>query len=274
MAINMKLVQQKLSGVNKKQNSDGGTLYWRPESGRNTIRIVPYKHNMEFPFIEVYQHYNFSRLIKSKILVSPKTIGKPDPIQEWADKLKQTGDKSDYELSKKFQPARRIYAPIIVRGKEEEGVKFYGFGVTIYEEILRILDDPDYGDITSIKNGRDVVVDYTPKEESSGKYPETKILVKPNITPAVSDANQLEKVKNQPNLVETLDIPSYDELKQKLDAFMNDEEEEVNTNDFDDITEENDPLYGNDNDDAEDSKEQNTKEDGDFESKLDNLFGE
>jgi len=44
----------------------------------------------------------------------------------------------------------RTFAPVIVRGEESQGVKFWGFGKTVYQELLSIIADPDYGDITEI----------------------------------------------------------------------------------------------------------------------------
>ena len=48
---------------------------------------------------------------------------------------------------------------MIVRGEENEGVKYWGFGKTVYQELLSIID-PDYGDISDPVSGRDVVVEF------------------------------------------------------------------------------------------------------------------
>ena len=54
----------------------------------------------------------------------------------------------------------RTFKPVIVRGEESEGVKFWGFGKTAYQELLSIIIDPDYGDITDPKNGRDITLEF------------------------------------------------------------------------------------------------------------------
>ena len=36
----------------------------------------------------------------------------------------------------------RTFAPVIVRGEESEGVKWWGFGKTVYQELLAIIADP------------------------------------------------------------------------------------------------------------------------------------
>ena len=85
-----------------------------------------------------------------------------------------------------MEPKMRTYVPVIVRGKESEGVKFWGFGKTVYTELLGFIADPDYGDLSDPMNGRDIVVEFTPSE-GPGQYPKTAIRVKPNTTPVTED---------------------------------------------------------------------------------------
>ena len=54
----------------------------------------------------------------------------------------------------------RTFIPVVVRVRERHGVRFWGFGKTVYQELLSIIFDPDYGDITDPVNGRDVVVEF------------------------------------------------------------------------------------------------------------------
>ena len=37
--------------------------FWKPEPGKTQVRIVPYKHNKDNPFIELYFHYLFQFLL-------------------------------------------------------------------------------------------------------------------------------------------------------------------------------------------------------------------
>ena len=125
---------------------------WKPQPGKTLIRIVPYKFNKQTPFIELFFHYD----IGGKSYLSPISFGRPDPIEEFADKLKSSGNRDDWKLGKKLEAKMRTFTPVIVRGEEKEGVKFWGFGKTVYQELLSVIADPDYGDITDPVNGRDV----------------------------------------------------------------------------------------------------------------------
>lgn len=201
---------QSLQSTTTKQNNQ-----WKPEAGANVIRIVPNIHEKDFPFIELYFHYNLA----GKNYLSPVTFGRPDPIVEFAEKLKTTGNKEDYQLGKKLEPKMRTYAPIIVRGKESEGVKFWGFGKTVYQELLAFINDPDYGDISDPVSGRDIVVEFTPSD-TPGTFPKTAIRVKPNQTPVSNDKAVIDKIANQAAITSLYKEPTYDELQEALQKWL------------------------------------------------------
>jgi hypothetical protein len=155
-------------------------------------------------------------------MLSPISFGNADPIVEFAEKLKKTGDKDEWLMGRKIEPKMRTYVPVIVRGKESEGVKFWGFGKQIYTELLSIISDPDYGDITDLMNGRDIDVEFTPAD-APGAFPKTAIRVKPNTQPATEDKAIAEKIMNQAQITDIFPEPTYDELEKALAEWMNPE---------------------------------------------------
>ena len=216
MALNLDAIKAKLNQLNK--TDDKKSNIWKPESGKTRVRIVPYVHRKENPFLELYFHYDIGK----KTMLSPITFGNADPIVEFAEKLKKTGDKEDWLMGRKIEPKMRTYVPVIVRGKESEGVKFWGFGKTIYTELLSIIADADYGDITDLMNGRDIDVEFTPAE-GAGSYPKTAIRVKPNTQPATEDKEIAQKIMNQPQITDLFPEPTFEELQQALEEWMNPE---------------------------------------------------
>ena len=195
---------------------------WKPQPGKTQIRIVPYAFNKDNPFIELFFHYN----LNNRSYLSPISFGRPDPIEEFAQKLKASGNKEDYQLSKKLEAKMRTFAPVIVRGEESQGVKFWGFGKTVYQELLSIIADPDYGDITDAVNGRDVSVEFISAEESGASFPKTNIRVKPNQTPISDEPAVLEKVKtSQKDITEIYQEQSYDDLTNVLNEWLNPNED-------------------------------------------------
>ena len=193
---------------------------WKPQPGKTQIRIVPYAFNKDNPFIELFFHYN----LNNRSYLSPISFGRPDPIEEFAQKLRASGNKEDYQLSRKLEAKMRTFAPVVVRGEEKQGVKFWGFGKTVYQELLSIIADPDYGDITDPVNGRDVVVEFLSAEETGASFPKTNIRVKPNQTPVSDEPDVLELVKKQQDIRDIYQEQSYDDLTEVLNEWLNPDE--------------------------------------------------
>ena len=216
MALDINAIRGRLNKLqNTQRKSDA---LWKPTPGKHQVRIVPYKFNKDNPFIELYFHYN----INNKTYLSPQSFGRPDPIVEFADKLKRMGDKEDWKAAKAMEPKLRTFVPVIVRGEEGEGVRFWGFGKTVYQEILGYIADPDYGDITDPTSGRDLTIEYKSAEEAGTSYPTTTIRVKPSETPISEDATRAKAfIDDQTEITELYSELSYDELKGVLEGWLN-----------------------------------------------------
>ena len=214
MAIDLDAIRRKLNNL-QSQTGRQDTL-WKPEPGKNQVRIVPYQYNKDNPFQELYFHYDLGK----KNYLSPITYGEADPVEEFAQKLRATGKSDDFNLAKKLTPKMRVYVPVLVRGKESEGVKLWGFGKQVYTELLGFIADPDYGDITDVKAGRDISVEFTPAE-GAGQFPRTAIRVKPNQTAATEDSNIADKIiSGQKNVFDIFKKQSYDDLKAVLAEWL------------------------------------------------------
>jgi len=206
------------SRLNQLQNTQTNA-FWKPQPGKSQIRIVPYKFDKNNPFSELFFHYS---LVPNKTVLSPLSYGRPDPVQQFADKLKSTGNKDEWIQGKRIEPKMRTFVPVVVRGEESEGVKFWGFGKTVYQELLGIIADPDYGDISDSLTGRDIVVERQTPAEAGNQYGKTTIRVKPNVTALSDDSNLLTKLlEEQPELKELYQEPTFDELKAHLSNFLN-----------------------------------------------------
>ena len=209
--------------LNQLQTTNNRTSnLWKPQPGKQVIRVLPYKHNKDNPFIELFFHFG----LNNKTYLSPITYGRPDPIEEFAQKLKTSGNREEYQMARKLEAKMRTFAPIIVRGEEAQGVRFWGFGKTVYQELLSVIADPDYGDITDPVSGRDVAVEFKTAEETGKSFPSTSIRVKPNQTPIIEDKAKLEALlDNQKNIAELYQELSYEELTGVLNEWLNPNEE-------------------------------------------------
>jgi hypothetical protein len=228
MAINIaKLAARLQEFEDGKKASEFSKLLWKPKEGTQRVRIVPYKYNPEWPFIELSFYYNLG----GKHYLSPSTFGKPDPIQEVIDVLRSSGSNEEKEIAKKLQATPRTYVPIIVRGEEEQGVRYWGFGVQVYKELLKLMTNPEWGDITSYTEGNDIEVSFTKvsakKNTKTGQaFPETKILALPRKTPVVDPTRRdlMEKVKEQTEITKIFPLKTYEELKDAVEKWLHPED--------------------------------------------------
>ena len=220
MGINLDKMREKLSSLRGDGNSSNDT-FWRPEDGDQTIRIVPTSDGD--PFKEFHFHYNVGK--NPGLLCPKKNHGEDCPICEFASKLWREGvENDDVTLkteAKKLFVRKRYYSPIIVRGKESEGVKVWSYGKIAYETLLGYVLDPDYGDITDTEAGTDIVLNYD-IPGTPGSFPKT--VLKPRRRPsvlcdeAIADCEEL--LESIPDIAGLFERKTSEELQALLDAFL------------------------------------------------------
>lgn len=168
-------------------------------------------------------HYGFGQYP----VASLTNWGEKDPIVEFAKKLRQSDDRENWSLAKKIEPKMRIYAPVIVRGEEEKGVRLWEFGKNIYLQLLGIADDEDYGDYTDVNEGRDFTVEAVTGDVGGRQGLKMTLRVKPKTTPLSDDADEIEKwLDNQPNILEIQRKMEFDQVKDLLQKWLSPEDEE------------------------------------------------
>jgi len=219
-AIRAKL--NKLSGATSKRNT-----MWRPQEGEEaTVRLLSFPDNDGQPFKERWFYYNIG---DNPGLLAPHQFGKPDPIQELINKLREDASKESYDLAKKLYPKMRVYAPVLVRGEEDKGIRVWAFGKTVYQTLLNIMLDEDYGDITDPLEGRDVKVVCT---KAPGRmWASTD--VRPRGRSSVLSENS-ETASSWINSIPSLDdmytLKPYEELENIVNAWLSGDTSENSDN--------------------------------------------
>jgi hypothetical protein len=225
--MDLSVIKQKLAASQnkgqKREKVDYSKIFWKPKVGKHQIRILPSKFDKTNPFREVYLHYGFS---KGPILALTNW-GEKDPIAEFAKSLRKSSDKEDWQLAKKIEPKLRYFAPVIVRGEEEQGARLWEFGKLIYEQLLGIAADEDYGDYTDITDGRDFTVEAIEDIVAGKKGTKCNLRVKPK-TSAISDNAETvgKALSEQPDILTINKHYSFDELKDLLDKWLNPDSED------------------------------------------------
>tara|TARA_B100001123_G_C15342846_1_gene1035747 strand:+ start:5546 stop:6262 length:717 start_codon:yes stop_codon:yes gene_type:complete len=196
---------------------------WRPQEGEeHVVRLMSFPNNDGQPFKERWFYYNIGN---NPGLLAPYQFGKPDPIQELIQKLRDDGSKESYELAKKLYPKMRSYAPVVVRGEEDKGVRLWSFGKTVYQSLLNIMLDEDYGDITDPSDGRDVKVVCT---KAPGRMWATTE-VRPRGKQTVLESNKKkakEWMDSIPDLDEMYSLKTYEELEKIVNDWLNGDDDD------------------------------------------------
>ena len=203
------------------EKKDYTLVYWKPKAeGKYQIRFVPSKINKDNPFQEIFMHYGVGKYP----IVALTNWGEDDPIVDFTKKLRKSSESENWRLAKQLDPKMRVFAPVIVRGEEDKGVRLFEFSKTIYMELLSIADDEDYGDFTDVAEGFDFVVNASKVQDRPGFA--LSLRPKPKQTPLSSDASQITTwLENQPILLEERYKYTYDKLKEELQNFISGGEE-------------------------------------------------
>ena len=231
--MDLNLIKNKLSALQtsgqKKEKVDYTLTQWKPKGeGKYQIRVVPSKLDKQNPFKEVLVHYGYAKFP----IYALTNWGEKDPIVEFAKQLRGTNDRDNWSLAKKLDPKMRIFAPIIVRGEEDKGVRLWEFGKEIYLQLLGLAEDEDYGDFTDINEGFDFTLEAIMGDIGGRQGLKSSIRPKRKTSVLSEDISQIETwLEDQPDILEMQSKfkKSFDDLKTVLTNFLNPEDEEEET---------------------------------------------
>lgn len=225
--MDLSLIKQTLESFNNKgqskEKTDYTKIFWKPKVGKHQIRIVPSKFNKSTPFREVYFHYGYT---KGPILALTNW-GEADPIAEAAQKLRKSDNPDHWQMAKKITPKMRVFAPVIVRGEEDKGVRLWEFGKEIYTQLMNIAMNEDYGDFTDIQAGRDFIVEGVDDTVAGRKVVKCILTPRVKTTPITEDATALRSyLDEQPDIFAINKKHTYESLKEIFEKWANPEEED------------------------------------------------
>jgi hypothetical protein len=225
MAMDLSAIKSRLAALQSQkqpgQKRDMSLVLWKPTVGKHSIRIVPSMYDKQVPFKEVFIHYGIGK----RTMIALSNFGEKDPIVQFVDQLRTTQSKENWSLAKKLEPKTRIFAPVIVRGEEDKGVRLWEFGKQVYMELLSIAEDEDVGDYTDPINGRDLTIETTDAATNGTGFNQSKVRVRTKVTPLTEDSNQLKSwLTQQPEVFSLYKKYEYEEMKAALVEFINPEE--------------------------------------------------
>ena len=73
MAIDLNAIRNRLNSLQTKVTKTDNL--WKPQPGKQQVRILPYVHNPSNPFIELYFHFGFGvRILSAQVLLVKQTL--------------------------------------------------------------------------------------------------------------------------------------------------------------------------------------------------------
>jgi hypothetical protein len=238
MKINQLLDKKKQAEV-ASQNTSNPLLVAFKDDTECDIRPVPNKEIGDLGFMPVWVHYPNGKIV-SKPMLSPKTFGGVDPVLEFIDSSLSEGNLSKDEFKKIASLAPRLsyFLPVVVRGKETEGVKYvllsggsklkaevwnaegqYGRLWSELETLLK--DDPD-ADVTHYKTGYDITVKVKGKEKSATGYREYDYKLARRSSALGKTKSEIEAIlQNQPSWKDVYPLATTEYLSKALEKYIN-----------------------------------------------------
>ena len=215
MALDMKKMKAKYTALQNRGRGNGKSHWFRPQDGEQVIRIVPTADGD--PFKEFWLHYGVGR--NPAFLSLKRNYGQDDPLDNFVRALYKEGDEDSIKMAKSLSARQRFFSPVLVRGEEEKGVRIWGYGKQVYEQLLNLVLNPEYGDITDVDAGTDLTLQYG--KPAGAQFPQT------NLTPRRKSSKLTKSADTTAELLDTIpdiegafDKKSFDQIQTILDEVM------------------------------------------------------
>ena len=209
---------------NSRKKVDLKDFTYNPKSGKvstegDELRIVP---PIE-PGSKAYQKVDFHWSVgASKMIVCPTQFGRPCPVCEYVNLSKVPGLKKEEEDTLKRMEARtRHFLPVVIRGKEIEGPKWWGFNKTILNLIAGYHKNKYYGDISNVLTGNDINLTFPEGLETPSIMP---VPIKSALFASQDGSPDMDKINTLRASVKSIsevfiELP-YDAIKKILDKAL------------------------------------------------------
>ncbi len=191
---------EKAKRTKQRLQEEGNRLpLWTPKEGRNRLRFLPPWSEVGDIGYESRWHWNVPP--DHNPMPCLRSANRECLLCDYIRELRVQKNPIAQEIYAK----KRIYYNVIVRDEEKKGVQVYASGVQVYENILAYLYDDEWGDITDIEKGRDMILERTGQGKEDTRY---NLLPAPNPSPLHTDQQTVDKwLSEMQNLDTALSYP-------------------------------------------------------------------
>lgn len=205
MALDLEFLKKEYDEALKQT---GGRDFWSPRENANLIRILPQSGGKLF-YKKIGVHYG---LLSSGLEICPQeSLNKLCPVCEVVKELYKLETPEAVRVISSLRVQHKYLMNILALDSDVVNVVQFISGVKVWRDVLSIILDPDYGDITDVATGRNVVIEkiVPPGNKLKTEYkvrskPDRTKISEPAILNAIPDLDEFlqKKVKSYDSLLE------------------------------------------------------------------------
>lgn len=218
-SVDLDAVEEEINQLKKeKEESKGRRPFLKLDEGATSVRVAPpWSPAAKIPFKKVWLHQlkdpsNLDSMAKFKVACNLKNeTSRSCLICKKVGELRRTGDQMDKDIAYAWSSVRKYYAQVVMKEKVEDGWLLWEMSRTAYNELLKIMRDPDSGgDFTNPVEGYDLIIDRTGKGKFDTRYSY-------RLSRKSSEFPKMELLNDMMNL----DVMSKEVTDEQAQAFLN-----------------------------------------------------
>lgn len=158
-SISAKKPRTNIDAVKRLMGNIGSTQkFWKPQPGENSIRILPSNRKDGLPYFATTQHHGFFIDGRKRAFPCLGVFKKPCPACKVIRYYENDGDPDIEKILEVLKPKRGYLFNVIDRSDPTQSVKMYQATPPVAREVVGYFVSEDYGDITDVDKGFDIVV--------------------------------------------------------------------------------------------------------------------
>lgn len=192
------------------ENGEDTNVFYNLKKGRTVLRVLP-PFGPDGVWYREMREYYFKLDDQHLFLTSPLDFDLTDPLYEYNRSVYEEGNEAAIEEAKRFRPKKRFLLNVLVlsdsSGKTTlaDGIKVLKAPQTVKRAFVDLDTDPEYGDITNVHGGFNMIV------ERTGDGFGTEYTVK-----AQRERTNLEEILKQAGIApEDLTLHNLDDIHRK-----------------------------------------------------------
>lgn len=198
--------------------------FWRPAVGRNVVRILPHwSGDMETVFFKKARVHFGVGPDKNRVICRKNLSGRDVvcPVCDYVDELLQSGRREDAFIARDIMARERFIVNIVDVEDPKAGVQVWEMGKGLFNDVLLLFLDEEYGDLDNLDSGRHIIVKRTGEGKLDTRY---------NVVPSSAVTRVPQKVLEKLHDLDALyPVPKAEEISATLygEEYYEEEGEDI-----------------------------------------------